>query len=78
MGTRTHRLIDAAPGPCTVHQVSLPEGPRRRLAELGLRVGVAIHVLQRTAGGGVVVGIGGSRIAVDRATAGLIAVGTAG
>ncbi len=40
----------------------------RRLAELGLRAGVEVLVLHRTAGQGRVLAIGDSRIALDRAT----------
>ncbi|HEY5186202.1 MAG TPA: ferrous iron transport protein A [Actinomycetes bacterium] len=48
-----------------------PRGPparARRLAELGLRAGQRVHVLQRSAGGGRLLGIGADRIAVGRAT----------
>jgi len=41
---------------------------RRRLAELGLRPGADVHVMRRTSGGGRVLGIGPSRMAVDRTT----------
>jgi ferrous iron transport protein A len=40
----------------------------RRLAELGLRAGVDVVVLCRTAGGGRVIAVGDGRIALDRAT----------
>ena len=40
----------------------------RRLAELGLRPGAEIHVMRRTSGGGRLLGIGPSRMALDRAT----------
>lgn len=40
----------------------------RRLAELGLRPGADIHVMRRTSGGGRLLGLGHSRMAVDRAT----------
>jgi len=39
----------------------------RRLATLGLRRGAEVRVLQSTVGGGRVVGVGGARIALDRA-----------
>ena len=39
----------------------------RRLAALGLRRGAQLSVLHRTAGGGRVVNVAGSRIALDRA-----------
>lgn len=40
----------------------------RRLAELGLRPGVEVVVLFRTAGGGRVLAVDDARLAVDRAT----------
>ncbi|GAB2465809.1 FeoA family protein [Jatrophihabitans fulvus] len=40
--------------------------PTRRLAELGIRRGSEIRVLGRSAGGGVTVAIGTSRLALDR------------
>jgi ferrous iron transport protein A len=40
----------------------------RRLAELGLRPGAEVSVMRRTAGGGRLLGIGSSRMALDRAT----------
>ena len=40
----------------------------RRLAELGLRPGADIHVMRRTSGGGRLLGLGHSRMAVDRVT----------
>lgn len=40
----------------------------QRLATLGLREGIAVHVMRRTSGGGRLLGIGPSRLAVDRAT----------
>jgi Fe2+ transport system protein FeoA len=46
----------------TVHPSS------RRLAELGLRPGADVQVMRRTAGGGRLLGLGHSRMAVDRAT----------
>jgi Fe2+ transport system protein FeoA len=41
---------------------------RRRLAELGLRPGADVLVMRRTAGGGRRLGIGHSRMAIDRVT----------
>lgn len=41
----------------------------RRLAELGLRPGAQVHVMRRTSGGGRLVGLGPSRMALDSATA---------
>jgi ferrous iron transport protein A len=49
-------------------EVGLPVARARRLAELGLRRGAQERVVQRTAGGGRVVAVGGARVALDRAT----------
>lgn len=38
----------------------------RRLAALGLRRGAQVELVHRTAGGGRVIGVAGSRIALDR------------
>lgn len=40
----------------------------RRLAELGLRAGAEVRLLQRTVGRGGIVAVGDTRIALDRAT----------
>lgn len=42
---------------------------RRRLAQFGLRPGAEFVVVMRTSGGGRVVAVAGSRIALDRASA---------
>lgn len=39
---------------------------RRRLAALGLRRGAQVKLMMRTSGGGAVVQVAGSRIALDR------------
>lgn len=49
---------------------------RRRLAEFGLRPGVLVTVLARTTGGGRLVGLGTSRIALDGGTTSRLAVET--
>ncbi len=49
-------------------EVGLGRASRLRLAELGLRPGALLTVLARTAGGGRLVGIGTTRLALDRAT----------
>ena len=46
----------------------------RRLGELGVRPGQRVELLQRTAFGALVLGVGGMRIALDRATARSITV----
>ena len=50
-------------------------GPLRgRLAELGLREGASIQVVQRTAGGGRIVGIAGTRLALGAEVLDFLAV----
>ena len=46
----------------------------RRLAELGLRAGESVTVLQRAVGGARVLSVAESRIAVDARTSGLLPV----
>lgn len=53
------------PGTASVTQVEGAPAVQRRLAEMGVRVGSHIHVLYRTTGGGRVLAVDGSRIAVD-------------
>jgi Fe2+ transport system protein FeoA len=57
-----------------VRDVPLADAPRQRLAEMGVRPGAEVSVVQRTSGGGVVVEVGGAHIALDRATARAITV----
>ncbi|WP_149202218.1 FeoA family protein [Actinotalea subterranea] len=57
-----------------VVEVDVPSGTRLRLHEVGIRVGTTVRVSQRAPFGGRVVAVGASRLAVDRATAGRIAV----
>lgn len=59
-----------------VEGVAAPPAERRRLAELGIRPGAGVQVVHRTAGGGRVVAVAGSRIALDRGTLAAIAVST--
>jgi ferrous iron transport protein A len=47
---------------------SLPRAQGLRLAQLGLRAGARVVVLARTAGGGRVVGVGTTRVGLDRGT----------
>lgn len=47
---------------------TLPRSSGRRLAQLGLRAGAGVTVLARTAGGGRLVGVGTTRIGLDRDT----------
>jgi ferrous iron transport protein A len=63
--------LDQAPRrtPLVVRRPQLPTPRARRLAELGLRPGVVLTVLRRTAGGGRLVAIGDARVAVGRETA---------
>jgi Fe2+ transport system protein FeoA len=48
----------------TLLDSGLQEGSRQRLSSLGLRVGARFTLLQKTAGGGRVALVGGSRIAL--------------
>lgn len=68
-------LRDLAPGATgAVTAVTVPDPYRRRLAELGVRPGACVTLLRRTAGRGVVVGVAGARLALDRATAAAVRV----
>lgn len=61
---------DLEVGECAVLAESRLEGDlRRRLAELGLRGGETVRLVQRAVGGARVVDIQGSRIALDSRTA---------
>lgn len=51
---------------------------RLRLEELGMRPGAEFRLTNRAAFGGIVINIAGTRIAVDRRSARLIDVETAG
>jgi ferrous iron transport protein A len=62
-------LADATPQVPVVLGVPQLTAPQtRRLAELGLRAGGRVTVLHRTAGGGRLVAVGHTRIALDRQT----------
>jgi Fe2+ transport system protein FeoA len=52
-------------GVATVTQVAGSMTVRRRLAEMGVRVGSHVRVLYRTTGGGRVLAVDGARVAVD-------------
>ena len=56
-----HRDLDIEALPADI-------GLRRRLLELGVRRGAPISAVQRTAGGGLLLRTGPSRVAIDRAT----------
>ncbi|NHI18822.1 ferrous iron transport protein A [Phycicoccus endophyticus] len=60
--------MDRAPFGVTVRiaPADRSDALERRLAELGLRGGVEVRCLQRTAGGGRVVDVAGARIALGR------------
>ena len=62
--------LDVVPAGRTVvlGTLQLPPLRVRRLAELGLRRGQRVAVLHRTAGGGRLLAVGDTRVAVDRAT----------
>ncbi|MDV3221435.1 FeoA family protein [Intrasporangium sp.] len=56
-------------GRCVVMGVPRLDAARtRRLAELGLRAGTKVLLRNHTAGGGRIVAVGDTRIALDRAT----------
>lgn len=57
-----------------LRELDLAPATRLRLAELGLRPGAVVRVVNRTPGGGCVVGLGTSRVAVDLRTARLVTV----
>ena len=52
--------------PLTLVGIDGAEGNRRRLVTLGLREGAQFRLLTRTIGGGRIVLVGGSRIALSR------------
>ena len=52
-----------------VTSVTVPDAARLRLREIGVRVGARVRVTQRSAFGGRVVAVAGTRVALDRATA---------
>jgi Fe2+ transport system protein FeoA len=62
--------VTLASAPCGVPVIlgraALPAPRRLRLAELGLRPGVTVTVLRRTAGGGRILGVGDARVALGR------------
>jgi ferrous iron transport protein A len=57
--------LDEVPGTAEVTAVDASTPARRRLAELGIRVGSHVRVLYRTTGGGRVLAVDGSRVAID-------------
>ena len=57
--------LDEVPGTARVIEVGGTDAVRRRLAEMGVRSGSHVTVLYRTTGGGRVLSVDGSRIAVD-------------
>jgi len=52
--------------PLTLTEAAIEAGSAHRLASFGLRVGARFSVLSRTAGGGRVVLVAGSRVAVGK------------
>ena len=52
-----------------MEQVGLGPRDRLRLAEIGIRPGVALTILGRTSGGGRLLAFGTGRVALDRETA---------
>jgi ferrous iron transport protein A len=59
--------LGAAPlrSPLTLVACLIEPALRSRLATLGLRCGSPVEVIQRTAGGGRIIGVASSRIAMD-------------
>jgi ferrous iron transport protein A len=59
--------LGAAPlrSPLTLVTCLIEPALRSRLATLGLRCGAPLEVVQRTAGGGRIIGVASSRIAMD-------------
>lgn len=56
--------LASAPLHTSLTLVDAPDGYRQRLSSLGLRVGARFSLLSRTAGGGRVALVAGSRIAL--------------
>lgn len=66
-------LLDAPLGAhVTLDTPEVQDGLRLRLAEMGLRCGQCVCPLQRTPGGGRIVGVGTARVALDRGTCRLL------
>ena len=63
-------MLNAAPAGTEVvlGRPDLPPDRARRLAELGLRAGARVVPLHRTAGGGRLVAVDDTRIALDKGT----------
>lgn len=68
-------LLDARLGERVTLDVPAAEAALRlRLAEMGLRCGQCVCPLQRTPGGGRIVEVGTTRVALDRGTCRLLAL----
>ncbi len=68
--TTTCEVTTIARGvPVEIVDVRAEDTVRRRLAQLGLRVGAELTVVRATAGGGRILAVAGARIALDRDTA---------
>ncbi len=73
--TAASALGDVSPGRSVrVLRVGTDAATRLRLAQFGVRPGVTVSVLARTSGGGRLLGLGPSRVALDRATVSLLEV----
>lgn len=68
--------LTTAPLRTPLRLVDFPCSPRHalRVKELGLRVGNTFVVTQKAGFGGLVINVGGSRVAVDHASAARISV----
>jgi Fe2+ transport system protein FeoA len=70
------RLDQAAPSVrVRVLDVAGDQAIRRRLQAQGIRPGVSLGVVRATAGGGVIVAVGGARVALGRAAVVSVTVG---
>ncbi|MGW3499028.1 FeoA family protein [Streptomyces sp. NPDC001020] len=68
-------LRDCAPGDrLTLRRLRVRADERLRLLELGFVPGAPLHVVARGATGGLLVGLGDARVALDGATAGALLV----
>lgn len=72
-------LRDCVPGDrMRLRRVRVPAPDRLRLLELGFVPGAALHVVARGATGGLLIGLGDARVAVDGRTAQSLLVESAG
>lgn len=71
-----HQLTIGQPEPIThIETEEFSHDMQRRLAELGIRIGTTVTVIQKTSGGGRIIKLDHTRYAIDKYTATLIHVG---